>query len=461
MDKSLDGYEWEYQRPKNPKLPTHIIFLANFPFEYFLPLESQLSSISNEKQNNSYDLEFNLRSEIYVFFSQFGNIQEISFSKSVKKVNQKKRNKSDTFEQNEIDENEKSSSPTISELIQEKKFSQLVLFVVCENISTSTTIQSKLNENLFQYLKINKSQEIKKTRVYIEFSQRKKKQVHPIRSIPCTSSTSHIQIPGLFIIEDFLTEDEEKGILSQTNLLPWWNPTKDTSSTPTQEINLQSHKHTHTLLMKRRVQHFGYEFKYDILNVDLSSPLTDFYSFPPPFLYELTNRISSLTSSLSLTDNSGKPWYPDQLTINEYNPGQGLAAHVDTHSAFEDIIVLVSLGSRCVMEFIRDPQYNSNTDQKENECESTQDQIKFDEKRKEIYKYVTLPRRSVCILSEESRYLWAHYIPQRKYDNIDGEISKRDTRVSLTFRKVLITKNCVCNFGSQCDSQNYISKQTH
>ena len=39
---------------------------------------------------------------------------------------------------------------------------------------------------------------------------------------------------------------------------------------------------------------------------------------------------------------------PDQVTVNEYLPGQGIAPHVDTHSAFEDGIASLSLGSSCV-----------------------------------------------------------------------------------------------------------------
>ena len=39
-------------------------------------------------------------------------------------------------------------------------------------------------------------------------------------------------------------------------------------------------------------------------------------------------------------------WKPDQMTVNEYKPGHGIPPHIDTHSAFEDGIVSVSLGSQ-------------------------------------------------------------------------------------------------------------------
>ena len=41
----------------------------------------------------------------------------------------------------------------------------------------------------------------------------------------------------------------------------------------------------------------------------------------------------------------------DQVTVNEYPPGCGIAPHVDTHSAFTETILSLSLGDRCVIEF--------------------------------------------------------------------------------------------------------------
>jgi hypothetical protein len=41
----------------------------------------------------------------------------------------------------------------------------------------------------------------------------------------------------------------------------------------------------------------------------------------------------------------------DQVTINEYLPGQGIRPHVDTHSAFTDGIASISLLSPVVMDF--------------------------------------------------------------------------------------------------------------
>lgn len=64
----------------------------------------------------------------------------------------------------------------------------------------------------------------------------------------------------------------------------------------------------------------------------------------PPFLNELMEKMSKDIIK-------GEQPELDQLTINNYNPGDGIAPHFDTHSPFEEKIVIVSLGSGLVMSF--------------------------------------------------------------------------------------------------------------
>jgi alkylated DNA repair dioxygenase AlkB len=42
----------------------------------------------------------------------------------------------------------------------------------------------------------------------------------------------------------------------------------------------------------------------------------------------------------------------DQVIVNEYEPGQGIGAHVDRVPCFGPAVAAVSLGSACVMDFI-------------------------------------------------------------------------------------------------------------
>jgi alkylated DNA repair dioxygenase AlkB len=97
---------------------------------------------------------------------------------------------------------------------------------------------------------------------------------------------------------------------------------------------------------------------------------------------------------------------PDQVIINEYMPGQGIAPHIDCVPCFGGVICSLSLASGCVMSLT-----NGNAE-------------------KSIY----LEPQSLLILRDDSRYKWKHGIAARKSDN--GV--RRQRRVSLTFRKVIL-----------------------
>lgn len=196
--------------------------------------------------------------------------------------------------------------------------------------------------------------------------------------------------PGLIIIENFVTEDEENLLLSLN------------------DFSFESNSMKH-----RKVKHYGYEFRYDTNNVDKDKPLSQSIPQECNFLWE----------RLEIT-----PFRPDQLTINHYSPGQGIPPHVDTHSAFEDPIVSLSLGDSVVMDFKND---------------------------KNEHRSVFLPRRSLLVMSGESRYNWTHGITPRKMDLVSAgsglTVRKRETRVSFTFRKVR-EGECDCCFVNMCDS---------
>ncbi|CAH1777251.1 unnamed protein product [Owenia fusiformis] len=209
---------------------------------------------------------------------------------------------------------------------------------------------------------------------------------------------------GLIILEEFVSEEEEQSLLAAID----WN-----DRTPDSAIGSLKH---------RKVKHYGYEFLYGINNVDLNCPLKD--GIPS----QCEQVLDRLIQGKYITS------YPDQLTVNQYAPGQGIPPHIDTHSAFEDGLVSISLGCQVVMEF-RHPSGNISP--------------------------VLLPRRSAMVMTKESRYVWSHGITPRKFDivpcssndpaNSGLTLSKRETRTSLTFRKCLVGP-CQCNYQAQCDS---------
>ena len=114
-----------------------------------------------------------------------------------------------------------------------------------------------------------------------------------------------------------------------------------------------------------------------------------------------------------------------QLTVNQYLPGQGIAPHIDTESCIGPIIPVINLGSGITMIL---EKRRSNNDSDNNNDSSTTNRIK---------KHVWLPRRSLLILSGESRYLYSHGIAPRVNDKVSGTLIPRQIRLSLTFRQVL------------------------
>ena len=63
---------------------------------------------------------------------------------------------------------------------------------------------------------------------------------------------------------------------------------------------------------------------------------------------QLVEEVSSSSSSATI------PYPPlNQLTINEYMPGQGIAAHTDTKSCFGSLVFILNLGSGITMNLTR------------------------------------------------------------------------------------------------------------
>ena len=157
--------------------------------------------------------------------------------------------------------------------------------------------------------------------------------------------------------------------------------------------------------LKRRVQHYGYKYDYKKRTADSSM-----------YLGNLPNWILSVAQRLE-QDNLLEV-FPDQVIINEYQPGQGIAGHIDCIHCFGDPIISLSLGSACVMEFTH---------------------IKTLEKIA-----IRLEPGSLVVLKGEARYFWQHGIAPRKKDRYKGIEIVRDRRISMTFRKVILanqTKN--------------------
>lgn len=151
--------------------------------------------------------------------------------------------------------------------------------------------------------------------------------------------------------------------------------------------------------LKRRVQHYGYRYDYKSRNLDKDSYLGPL----PAWLQPICQKLYS---------DDIFPQAPDQVIVNEYEPGQGISAHIDCVPCFDDTIASLSLGSTCVMDFA-----NPKTGAK---------------------KSILLEEGSLIILTGEARYEWTHAIAGKKSDIVNGMKFYRGRRASLTFRNVIL-----------------------
>ncbi|XP_057799092.1 alkylated DNA repair protein ALKBH8 homolog [Salvia miltiorrhiza] len=253
--------------------------------------------------------------------------------------------------------------------------------------------------------------------LHIQYAVQSLGKVNNTASVPVSTSASDLDIPGLHLMHDFVTPQEEQELLAAVDDRPW-------------------HR-----LAKRRVQHYGYEFCYDIRNVNTNQYMGEL----PPFMSPVLERIRSFQALGRAADTS-----LDQLTVNEYPPGVGLSPHVDTHSAFEELIFSLSLAGPCIMEFRK---YTTGAWQ-ENSTSSSDLENQIPEKNLNfIKKALYLPPRSLLLMSGEARYAWHHYIPHHKVDKVNDSLIRRGARrVSFTLRKVR-QGPCRCEFPQYCDSQ--------
>ena len=157
--------------------------------------------------------------------------------------------------------------------------------------------------------------------------------------------------------------------------------------------------------LKRRVQHYGYKYDYRARRIDYSMRIGEL----PPWGVRLALRLCKDGPFAEL---------PDQVIVNEYEPGQGITDHIDCEPCFQSTIVSLSLGSTCVMNLTN---------------KATGHRIP-----------VFLEPGSIVVLKGPSRYDWQHGIPHRKTDMFRNRRYSRTRRISLTFRKVILQDELSC-----------------
>lgn len=202
-------------------------------------------------------------------------------------------------------------------------------------------------------------------------------------------------VPGLRILPDFITRDEEKAILDYLN--------SDQCSWRTD--------------LSRRTMHFGGQYclyTRPISGQPPPPPKPEILE-APPLPTQLQWLIDRFVEAGVYAEIDHKR--PEYVIVNEYVNSCGISAHTENFS-FHSPVVGLSLGSNDVMKFreLQGAFDGSVRSGKAGKAPRTGNVVD-----------VTLPGRSLCVMSGLSRWNWQHEITPRKR----GPGFKR---VSLTFR---------------------------
>lgn len=162
-----------------------------------------------------------------------------------------------------------------------------------------------------------------------------------------------------------------------------------------------------TRFTDRRMQTYGYQY------LKGSTGLVEVDPVPSEF-HSLLRKIQELTGQIT-----------NQMTVNEYEPGMGIDSHYDHRKLFGNKICGLTLSSGCNFILKQLPT---------EKCKEEDSVLEGKDKDNIIVKY--LEPRSLYVMSDEHRYDWTHQIKKVHYDEVDGQIIRRKTRVSCTFRTV-------------------------
>ncbi|MEV0459189.1 alpha-ketoglutarate-dependent dioxygenase AlkB [Catellatospora methionotrophica] len=183
-------------------------------------------------------------------------------------------------------------------------------------------------------------------------------------------------VPGLRYLPGWLAADAGAALLQRVDAGPW------------------------SAQLKRRVQQYGARYNYGRRTV-----ATDRQAAAPP-IPSWARELGTRMLGEGLLDRTA-----EQVIVNEYQPGQGISAHVDCVPCFGPVVAAVSLGSSCLMDFT-DPGEGTKV-------------------------AVPIAPGSLLVMTGPARYVWRHAIAARKSDLGPAGRLPRGRRVSVTFRTLL------------------------
>lgn len=205
----------------------------------------------------------------------------------------------------------------------------------------------------------------------------------------------HDALPTVYYIPDFISEDQETFLLQQVYKSP---------------------KTKWTQLSGRRLQNWG----------GLPHPKGMLAEKIPDWLQTFCEKISSLGAFNGKTAN--------HVLVNEYKQGEGIMPHEDG-PLYHPTVTTISLGSHTLLDFYR-------------RIGSMEGDAPQTEENRYLFSLLVKPR-SLLILQDDMYQCLLHGIQARTQDmltdkvvNLSAAVSKpgetliRDTRVSLTIRRV-------------------------
>lgn len=238
----------------------------------------------------------------------------------------------------------------------------------------------------------------KRIQDYFEPYTRKKQPPAP-RSLrrALGSSVAHIKhggVPGLSVISDFITPDEESSLLAFLDVQPWRTD------------------------LSRRTMHYGGSY--------CLMPPRDATPFQRKAIEQQVIGASKIPSELNLLlermiDHGlySADTKPEYCIVNEYLPGQGISAHVENFRFGEPVCSLTLAGDDD-MRFheLRSADDGSVRSGKASVAPRTGRSVD-----------ARLCRRSLAVLTRDARHKWQHEIVRGRKGKPIGW-----RRVSLTFR---------------------------
>lgn len=192
-------------------------------------------------------------------------------------------------------------------------------------------------------------------------------------------------IKGFYIIQDFLTQNEHDLYFNYLQ--------KDNK-------NICHQIHTAT--------EYGWKFipLRDIENNIIKRTNEDFIGFPD-WTLQLKNLICDKLNTFFEEKNI--KLNINHMLINKYEIGDGCIMHVDDLDFWTNYVICVSFGSSTT--------------------------VKLKNMRGDVY-YIDVPKNSVYIMLDDARYVWQHGIDFSNEDNINGNIRKRNLRISVSLREI-------------------------